>query len=216
MERNSFARCLAFEESQMEGANRFYEYLSASNIRRCRWSTSGGKAKQKADIDLEMRWSLELNGEVKNKIWKISEKFRSADYPDIMLEIYDDVHNMTGSNLHSEADLLFYHTPSALYILDAQAVKEYIQSISNRFIIAEDITTCIRLGDRGYTDSFMVKGEYRKFFSFWDYREGEKVKRNLTIAVPIKDLGRLLIATYSKNTPGFEKYLESLKEQKPA
>lgn len=121
---NNFYEALKYEDSQMSPANKFYESLGFTNIRRCRYETPTGRKNQEADIDLKAKY----NG----KIIKISEKFRSIDYGDVMVELEDKFEgsmNKNGWIFKSKADYIFYHTPKALYIIPVVYLRKLAEYV---------------------------------------------------------------------------------------
>ena len=115
---------MAYEESQMKPANEWYEKLGFTNIRRCSWDSEEGKNLQKDDIDLRANW-------LGNTVY-ISEKFRSKDYGDIMVELedkFDGSLRFSGWLFKSHADYIFYHTPKAIYIIETQYLIDFVRPI---------------------------------------------------------------------------------------
>ena len=96
---NNFAKASAIEKNAMGPANEAYKSLGITNIRRCSWNTEGGRKNQRDDIDLIATW----NG----KRTKISEKFRTLDAGDILVELLSDIDNhKPGSYIKSQADYI--------------------------------------------------------------------------------------------------------------
>lgn len=119
---NNFATACMVEKKAMEPANNAYKRLGITNIKRCSWNTKGGMENQKNDIDLMATW----NG----KRLKISEKFRSLDVDDILVELISDIENhKLGSYIKSQADYIFYHMLSSLYVLDVIKLQKMINDL---------------------------------------------------------------------------------------
>ena len=119
---NNFAKACEFEKKAMEPANNAYKRLGITNIKRCSWNTEGGRKNQKNDIDLMATY----NG----KRVKISEKFRTMDNEDILVELLSDIDNhKPGSYIKSQVDYIFYHMPESLYVLDVARLQQKINEL---------------------------------------------------------------------------------------
>lgn len=103
-DRRVFARCLAYEKSQHQKADKFYKSKGALEIERMEYdSTRFGRSKQLDDIDCVVRFYNEPQP------IPISEKFRRNKYEDILFEIFSDVqYRKPGWMIKSQAQRLCY------------------------------------------------------------------------------------------------------------
>ncbi len=71
---------------------------------------------------------------------KIEEKFRSRDWPDLLVETIQDTEtNDPGWLYYTEAELLLYGMDKKIYKIDIQKLKEFVDNYKDKFneIISE-------------------------------------------------------------------------------
>ena len=103
-DRKVFARCLAYEKSQHQKADRFYKSRGALDIDRMEYDdVRFGRPKQFDDIDCVVKFYNE------SQPVPISEKFRRKKYDDVLFEIFSDVvERKPGWMIRSQAQRLCY------------------------------------------------------------------------------------------------------------
>ena len=103
-DRKVFARCLAYEKSQHQKADRFYKSRGALDIDRMEYDdVRFGRPKQLDDIDCVVKFYNE------SQPVSISEKFRRKKYDDVLFEIFSDVvERKPGWMIRSQAQRLCY------------------------------------------------------------------------------------------------------------
>ena len=103
-DRKVFARCLAYEKSQHQKADRFYKSQGALDIERMEYDdVRFGRPKQLDDIDCVVKFYNE------SQPVPISEKFRRKKYDDVLFEIFSDVvERKPGWMIRSQAQRLCY------------------------------------------------------------------------------------------------------------
>lgn len=188
---NNFAKASAIEKNAMGSANEAYKSLGITNIRRCSWNTEGGRKNQKDDIDLIATW----NG----KRTKISEKFRTLDAGDILVELLSDIDNhKPGSYIKSQADYIFYHMTQSLYILDVVKLQQMINDLhlnpNERDLMGEFSPN---------QKSRLISGEEVEcnglgFRIFPTYIGGDLAWEGLCVFLPLDKLKDVIVAEYMK------------------
>lgn len=70
-----------------------------------------------------------------NNYWiKVEEKFRSKEYPDLLVETIQDINtNSPGWLYYTEADLLLYGVEQKIYQIDVSKLREFIKFHGNEF-----------------------------------------------------------------------------------
>ena len=103
-DRKVFARCLAYEKTQHQKADRFYKSRGALDIDRMEYDdVRFGRPKQLDDIDCVVKFYNE------SQPVSISEKFRRKKYDDVLFEIFSDVvERKPGWMIRSQAQRLCY------------------------------------------------------------------------------------------------------------
>lgn len=103
-DRRVFARCLAYEKTQHQKADRFYKSQGALDIDRMEYdNVRFGRPKQLDDIDCVVKFYNE------SQPVPISEKFRRKKYDDVLFEIFSDVvERKPGWMIRSQAQRLCY------------------------------------------------------------------------------------------------------------
>ena len=103
-DRKVFARCLAYEKTQHQKADRFYKSRGALDIDRMEYDdVRFGRPKQLDDIDCVVKFYNEFQPV------SISEKFRRKKYDDVLFEIFSDVvERKPGWMIQSQAQRLCY------------------------------------------------------------------------------------------------------------
>lgn len=99
---NTFNECLAYEKGQLEIGDSFATWFKQhkgldGDIRRMNWRDPQGRFWQKKDVDL-------MIGDI-----GISEKYRSNDYGDMLIEIFSDCEEYKmGWGYEGRSDYIFY------------------------------------------------------------------------------------------------------------
>jgi hypothetical protein len=99
------------------------------NIKRWDFNTPDGRIKQLADIDVTI--DIEIRNTNEKIHWNISEKFRTADYNDMFIELYSKYPNINGWGINTQADWIYYHTPENLYVVNAKDIKKISEDMKN-------------------------------------------------------------------------------------
>lgn len=103
-ERTEFSKCLAYEKTQQQKADKFYKSKGAIDIERMEYdNVRFGRPKQLNDIDCVVKFYNE------SQPIPISEKFRRMKYYDVLFEIFSDIQNRKpGWMIQSQAQRLCY------------------------------------------------------------------------------------------------------------
>ena len=112
-----FDQSLNYEHTQFERANDYYRRLGATEIKRCDFKTCQGKTLQHEDIDAQIC--------VKGRWINISEKHRTSDFGDLLIEVYSMYPDELSWIYKSKADLLFYFTPKNIYQINEKELKAF-------------------------------------------------------------------------------------------
>ena len=128
---NTFYDCKKFEKDCIPKADKLLNKAGAEYVR-WKYSEFVGKTMQNKDIDLTMKVDGFNNG-----YCHISEKFRSGDYGDMMIELYSNYKGNVwdakqGWGMNTEADYIFYYTPERTYIVNAKQLKLVATRIHQR------------------------------------------------------------------------------------
>lgn len=94
----------------MERADRYYRSEGATLITRFRWDDPVGRSLQQDDVDLMVEFDHDDHSV------HISEKFRSEDHGDCMIELWSSFDDKTdGWAVRCFADVLYYFVPGGVY-----------------------------------------------------------------------------------------------------
>lgn len=143
---NTFGKCLNYEKSMQLKADHFYSMRFGCNPIRYDYNGYIGKTMQNKDIDI----SLPVNG-YKNGYCNISEKYRSFDYGDMMVELYSNYEiKKQGWGMKGASDYVFYFTPKQTYIVNSDQLKDITERVHrrlfNNFQRSELLDKLIKLG----------------------------------------------------------------------
>jgi UDP-N-acetylenolpyruvoylglucosamine reductase len=118
------------------------------SIKRWDFNTPEGKIKQLDDIDVTI--DIEVNNRIYH--YDISEKFRRDDYLDMFVELYSKYPNVEGWGVKSKANVIFYHTPNYLYIIDTNVFVNcpgIISKIDSKYKVVMSAKVIDELGLKG-------------------------------------------------------------------
>lgn len=135
-DRRNFTRCLAYEKTQQQKADKFYKSRGAIDIDRMEYDdVSFGRSKQLNDIDCIVTFHNE------SQPVPISEKFRRKKYDDALFEIFSDIkERKAGWMIQSQAQRLCYfmgdHDVYEFNDLETirEICKEFLNQLSERDI----------------------------------------------------------------------------------
>lgn len=133
--KGEFKNDLEFEDRCKKVADNIYRKLGATKIRRWDYQNKEGKDKQLEDIDVTIATKnrvynasekFDASGE-----FKVSEKFRTSDYGDMLIEIKNhpigDKQNLKDSwGFESKADYYMYFVPGVLHEISTKPLKNYL------------------------------------------------------------------------------------------
>lgn len=173
---DNFDQGVKYEKSWQATADALYKKLGFTDIRRFDFDAGGvNKSLQLKDIDLELKGRTTIT---------VSEKFRSRDFGDIMLEIvqsYGTDKEKDGWALISEADYLFQMTPKSLYIIKESVVKKIAEKIKEQLknvnIPAQPTPKPIKFNG---VDGLVFVGNNSR---------GSRTWLNLGVCVPLREFG---------------------------
>lgn len=186
---NDFFKSLEYEQSMYSKADSLYKKLIQNiwfaeyqndqifiSIKRWDFNTPEGKIKQLDDIDVTI--DIEVNNRIYH--YNISEKFRRDDYPDMFVELYSKYPNVEGWGVKSKADVIFYHTPNYLYIIDTNQLKEVAKNIM------KSVPNIINKMDKN--DTYRIEESYKgcsvDFIKTPTYICNKKVWEGLGVCLP--------------------------------
>jgi len=116
MATHDFSKSLNYEHSNFPKADKFYtEKLKAGSITRIGFEDEESKALQRLDVDVSFVY--------KGKKINVSEKDRTADYGDLLLEFYSKFPHTPGWMNNSAADYLAYFVPNKVYWIDKKQLS---------------------------------------------------------------------------------------------
>ncbi len=107
-----------FERSKAEFADNFYRtFLNAFEIRRFNSDNEHDMFYQKKDIDVELI--------LKEKVYRISEKFREKDFGDLYIEFFSMYPDIPGWMDTGRPDAIVYFTPENAYWISHHSLKHF-------------------------------------------------------------------------------------------
>ncbi len=131
MSTHDFSTSLCYEQSLFPVQDKFYtEQLGAKAISRADYEDEIGRELQRKDVDVQFVY----NG----KLINVSEKNRTADYKDLLLEFYSMFPHKRGWMDNSDADYLAYFVPHKVYWIDKRQLEFFYHEILKR-LVSDDI-----------------------------------------------------------------------------
>lgn len=122
MATHDFSRSLSYEQSKFPVQDKFYtEKLGAKVITRADFDDEEGRALQRMDVDVQ----FEYHGELIN----VSEKHRTRDYGDLLLEFYSMFPHTPGWMNNSNADYLAYFVPGKVYWINKRELEDFYENV---------------------------------------------------------------------------------------
>ena len=122
-----FNSCIDIEKEGQPKADKFYRSRGATNITRWNWDdTEHGQYMQQDDIDATVEFYNAFSIlDASKKAIDISEKFRTRDFGDHMIEIWSNYQKKNpGSHIKCEADWLEQFVPGGVYeVTNASALR---------------------------------------------------------------------------------------------
>lgn len=101
---HNFNKSLLFERSKADFADNFYRtILNVTEIKRFNSDNEEDMFYQKQDIDVEVK--------LKEKVYRISEKFRDKDFGDLYIEVFSMYPEVAGWMKTGNPDAIMYFTP---------------------------------------------------------------------------------------------------------
>lgn len=175
-----------YECSRHAMANQFINQFYTLKMRP-QWNNEEGKLLQRADIDA-------IAEDRRGKYVKISEKFRSDYYSDILVELYRDLDKgIEGWGLHSQADFYHYWMRRKVYEIPVNDITNVCQFFMNTG--QEAIEQFISEGMKRMDFFFLGVNEEldepieMSFISNPTFGKSSKILwKNLTLAIPFKVL----------------------------
>lgn len=191
MNNNDFFKSLEYEQSMYSKADSFYKKLIQNiwfaeykndqifiSIKRWDFNTPEGKIKQLDDIDVTI--DIEVNNRIYH--YDISEKFRRDDYLDMFVELYSKYPNVEGWGVKSKANVIFYHTPNYLYIIDTNQLKEVAKNIMK--IVPKVVDEMNRNGTYRVEEYYEEKDYFLDFIKTPTYLYNKKAWEGLGVCLP--------------------------------
>ena len=127
MSTHDFSTSLDYEHSNFPVQDMFYtDQLGAKVISRADYEDEIGRELQRKDVDVQFVY----NGRLIN----VSEKNRTSDYNDLLLEFYSMFPHKRGWMDNSEADYLAYFVPHKVYWIDKRQLEVFYHEILKRLI----------------------------------------------------------------------------------
>lgn len=145
MNNNNFFNALKYEKSMQNDADSLYKAIIYNilhtqypqdeiniDIKRWDFNNSEGRIKQLADIDVTVIVTMPMRNNTFH--YNISEKFRTADYNDMFVELYSKYPSTEGWGINTQADWICYHTPEDLYVVNAKDIKKLVKGMKNNMM----------------------------------------------------------------------------------
>ncbi len=118
MATHDFSQSLNYEHSKFPIQDKFYtETLGAHKIVRIGFEDPESQHLQRLDVDVQF--------EYKGRIINVSEKNRTCDYGDLLLEFYSKFPHTKGWMDNSNADYLAYFVPNKVYWIDKAELVDF-------------------------------------------------------------------------------------------
>lgn len=129
---HEFSRSLAWEYDQAAMADAFYyDRLGVENVVRFNTGSMRDMDFQRADIDVQLH--------AKGRIANISEKFRTRNYPDILIELYSLYPDVSGWFRRSLATHLVCFMPDVVHWLPEKELRAAFKLMEEKFRLEEEI-----------------------------------------------------------------------------
>lgn len=113
-----FSKSLELERQQAASADSFYtKVLGARQVIRYASESAQDMAMQRLDIDVTIK--------VGERIFQISEKFRTRDFDDLYLEVYSKYPPILGWMDTGSPQVLVYFTPSKVHWIAHKELKDF-------------------------------------------------------------------------------------------
>ena len=122
MATHDFSESLSYEQSNFPVQDQFYtEQLGATVITRADFDDEEGRVLQRMDVDVQFMY----NGNLIN----VSEKNRTRDYGDLLLEFYSKFPDTPGWMNNSNADYLAYFVPGKVYWINKRDLEVFYHNV---------------------------------------------------------------------------------------
>lgn len=160
-----FNRCLDIEKDGQAKADKFYHSRGATSITRWDYNDCAhGRYMQQDDIDVTVEFynAFSILDTIRKSI-DISEKFRTRDFGDHMIEIWSDYQRKKpGSHIKCEAEWLEQFVPGGVYeVTDAPALRE-LATYARDYFDWDNLFTTLRCGTLSKLMPFEYKGNTYK------------------------------------------------------
>lgn len=127
---------------------------------------------QRKDCDLSITLQ---NGQVKN----ISEKFRSKDYGDMVIELLTD--GKLGWGVTGESDGICYFVPGKCYLVNTSDLKSLAKDILERYGLTLMTTV-------SFAETTIKDGNMRMTFKCFSNSRDGRTWKNVVVCIPWNDL----------------------------
>jgi hypothetical protein len=122
MATHDFSTSLKYEQSKFPKADKFYtEKLGAKAITRVGFEDEESKALQRMDIDVAFTFQ--------GRKIHVSEKDRTADYGDLLLEFYSMYPHKPGWMKNTHAEYMAYFVPGKVYWINKRQLTEFYNNV---------------------------------------------------------------------------------------
>lgn len=174
---HNFKKSLLFERSKADFADNFYRtFFNATEIKRFNSDNEEDMFYQKQDIDVEFK--------LKEKVYRISEKFREKDFGDLYLEFFSMYPNVKGWMQTGNPDAIMYFTPENACWISHRSLKHFFDNILIPRINPEWFEEIYRSGETIKTKTITDNTEIYEISVIQAHNQNKKEWKTLGISVP--------------------------------
>ena len=139
---NNFFKALEYEKSQQKKADDFYKKLFGDKLLEIkRWDYNEDECSRKMQqMGVDVTLTIKFTGRTFNNVidksklnisYHISEKFRTKDWGDMLIELYSKFPETKGWGHHNAADYIVYFVGDNVYVIDNKELVSFVENISN-------------------------------------------------------------------------------------
>lgn len=176
---HNFNHSLQYERGKAEIADNFYRnVLKATGIRRFNSDNKHDMFYQKKDIDVELI--------LKEKVYRISEKFRNKDFGDLYLEFFSMYPDVRGWMDSGSPDAIMYFTPENAYWISHRSLKHFFDKTLLPLINQEWFEKIYQTGETINSKQVKAGGKIYKISIIQAHNQNKVTWKTIGICIPFK------------------------------